>query len=143
MALFDSKNAVFQITDIGATLRDISAYVKSIDGLPGSRSLKDATGLGDAGSKWNPSLEEVGIAVELMWSTDANVGPDTVFGPLRTHTASTAFDYGPDGKTAGKVKYYGTCWVKNFVIAARVGELIMARVELAVNGAVSRGTYAA
>ena len=142
MALFDSKTSVFQIVDIGGTLRDVSAYIKSIDGLPGGREMKDVTALGDAGRMHKPVLENVTIKLELMWSTDANVGPETIFGPLRTHTAATAFDYGLDGKTVGKVKYSGNCWVAEWVAPMRVGELTMGMVTMPVNGVVTRGTYA-
>lgn len=144
MAFFDSELSVFQITDTGANLRDISAYITSIDGLPGVRDLNVATALGDGGEKFHPTLERVTITIELMWSDDALVGPDTVFGPLRTHTSAVAFDYGPEGKgTAGggDEKYSGNCWVRDYAITSRSGNMVTARVELKVDGKVTRGNY--
>lgn len=137
----DSQESAFLIDDIGAESRDLSPYIVSIDGLPGPRGLSDATALGAGGRKWHPSLEDVVFNLELMWSDDDDVGPDTVLGPLRTHTAAVDFNYGPEGATADDIKYYGTCWVRNFKITTRVGNLVMAAAELQVNGKVSRGTF--
>ena len=72
---------------------------------------------------------------------DALVGPDTIFGPLRTHTSAVAFDYGPAGKTGGDVKYSGVAWVRDYRILTRVGNLVTGRVDLQVDGVVTRGTY--
>jgi hypothetical protein len=141
MAFFDSQESVFFIDDTGSDSRDLSDYIVAINGLPGPRELSEATSLADAGRKWHPSLENSIINLELMWSDDTLVGPDTVLGPLRTHTAAVDFNYGPEGGTSGDVKYYGTCWVRNYNITSRVGNLVMATAELQVNGQVSRGTF--
>ncbi|MBU1621824.1 MAG: hypothetical protein KKF27_20780 [Gammaproteobacteria bacterium] len=141
MALFDSKNSIFQIND-GSSLRDISPYIVSIDGLPGPKELVDVTALGATGREWQPGLENVVITIELLWSDDASVGPDTVFRLVRALTAATAWDYGPEGKTSTYQKYSGTCWYRNFTIQTRVGDYVRARAELQVEGAVSMGAYA-
>ena len=142
MAFFDSSVSIFQITDASpGTLRDISPYIVSIEGLPGPREFGDVSVLGDTGHKWQPTLENVVIALELVWSDDALVGSDTVLGPLREHTAPVAFDYGPEGKVNGDIKYSGTAWVEDFRILTRVGTMVTARCQLKVHGAVARGTY--
>ncbi len=140
--LFDSGQSVFQITDTGAVLRDISPYIVAIDGLPGPRELAEATTLADTGRMFYPMLENVVITLELLWSDDALVGSDTVLGPLRTHIAAVAFDYGPEGKAVGDIKYYGNAWVRNFQVLSRVSQMVSARCELQVNGTIARGTYA-
>lgn len=141
MAFFDSNSAVFQITDTGGTLRDISAYIIAINGLPGPRELNDVTALGDTGRKWFPTLQDVTITLELLYDDTATTGPEVILGPLRTHTAAVAFDYGPKGKTATFLKYSGTCWVRDFEITTQVGRQVMSRLELKVQGVVTRGTY--
>lgn len=138
---FPSKDSVFQITDTGAQLRDLSPYILSIDGLPGVRELIEVTALGDSGRKFIPGLENVVITLELMWSEDVSVGPDTVLGPLRTHTSAVAWDFGPEGKVNPDIKYSGNCWVRNFTAPVRMGDKVMARAELQVDGAVARGAY--
>lgn len=141
MAFFDSQVSKFKITDTGAQLRDISAYITGIDGLPGPRELNEATTLNQAGAKWHPTLERVTITLDLLFSVDANVGTDTVLGPLRTHNAAVLFQYGPYGDTLTFVKYYGNAWVRNYVVVSRIGAIITARCELNVDGAVVRGTF--
>jgi hypothetical protein len=141
MALFDSQLSIFQITDTGAQLRDITPYLVAIDGLPGPRELAEATTLNDSGRMFHPILEGVLITLELLWSDDALVGSDTVLGPLRTHSAAVAFDYGPEGKTGGDIKYSGNAWVRDYRILSRVGQMVTSRCELQVNGTITRGTY--
>lgn len=141
--LQDSQDSVFKIDDTTGNLRDITPYIIAIDGLPGPRKLSEATALGDGGTKWHPGLEDVPFTLELYWSKDADVGPDTVFGPLRTHTSAVDFEFGEEGDAEGDIKYYGTCWVRNYTTPVRVGNLVFAKVELQVNGKVSRGTFPA
>jgi len=141
--LFDSGQSVFQITDVTpGQLRDITPYIVAIDGLPGPRELAEATTLGDTGRMFYPILENAVITLELLWSDDGSIGSDTVLGPLRTHTAAVAFDYGPEGKAQGDIKYSGDAWVRDYRILSRVGQMVTARCELQVNGTVSRTTYA-
>lgn len=138
MSFFDSQLSVFKITDTGAVLRDVSASITSIEGLPGPRDLNEATPLNQAGHKFHPTLENGPINLEVIFSDTANTGSDTVFGPLRTHTAAVAFEYHPVGVGTGKVKYTGNLWVRNYSIVTRVGQLLTARVELQVDGQVTR-----
>jgi len=141
MAFFNSEDSVFQIND-GSSLRDISAYITSIEGLPSAVELREVTALGAAGHAWSRGIErEITITLEVWWSDDASVGPDTVFRLVRALTAATAWDYGPEGKSTGEQKYSGTCWLENYIIHTRVGTKLMATVSLRVEGAVTVGTY--
>lgn len=142
MAFFDSEVSVFQITDVGATLRDISAFLNEIRGLPGPRNLNPVTALGDSGVKHQPSLEDVAFSVAGMFDNTATTGPDVILGGLRTHTSAVAFDYGPEGKATGDFKYSGTCWITNYVVTSRVGSIVEFTCDLVVEGVVTRGTYA-
>lgn len=139
---YDSQQTIFQITDTGGDLRDITPYIVSIEGLPGVRELAEATTLNDGGRMFHPTLENSVITLELIWSDDVLVGSDTVLGPLRTHGSAVAFDFGPEGKVNPDIKYSGNAWVRNYPILARVGNLVMCRCELQVNGQVGRGAYA-
>lgn len=141
MVTFNSEDSVFQIND-GSSLRDISPYIISIDGLPGAVELREVTALGASGHAWSRGIErEITITLELLWSDDASVGPDTVFRLVRALTAATAWDFGPEGKTAADQKYSGTCWLEDFGIPTRVGSKLATTVKLKVEGAVTVGTY--
>ena len=139
----DSEDSVFKIDDSGDVLRDLSPYIIAVDGLPGPRKLSEATALGDGGTMWHPGLEDVPFTLELYWSKDTDVGPDTVLGPLRTHTAAVDFEFGPEGGAENDIKYSGKCWVRNFTTPVRVGGLVFAKAELQVNGKVARGAFPA
>lgn len=139
---FDSQLSVFQITDVSpGTLRDITQYVVSIDGLPGPREMADVTVLPNEGRYWSPTLENVTITLELLWSDDSLTGSDTVLGPLREHGVAVAFDYGPEGKGNGDIKYSGNALVEDYRILSRAGNMVTSRCQLKVNGKVARGTY--
>lgn len=140
-AKFNSRVSVFNITDVGAQSRDMSAYLTEISGLPGERELNDATTLGDAGRDRHPSLENGIIRLAGFFDDASSSGPDDVFGGLYNHTAATAFDYGPKGSGGSPVKYSGTCWVRRYEITSRVGELVGFTVEIEVEGQIAKGTY--
>ncbi len=141
MAFFDSKVSVFQIND--GTLRDLSAYITDIGGIPGNRNLNEVTALGDSGTKHIPGLEDVTISLSGHFDDTATTGPDAVLGVLRTDTnaGGRAWDYGPKGKTSGFVKYSGNCWVESYELTSRVGNIVSWSASLKVEGTVTRGTF--
>lgn len=134
--VFDSGLSVFKIYDTGGVERDVSDYIVSIEGLPGPRELNEATTLNQTGRKWHPTLQNATISLELVYSEDASVGSDTVFGPLRTHTSAVAFKYYPRG-TSGQY-YSGNVWVRDYRVTTRVGSIVTAKVDLQVDGVVAR-----
>ncbi len=143
MAKFNSRVSVFQITDTGGTLRDISQYIDSVDGIPGEREMNDGiTALGDTGRKHIAGLENVTITLEGHYDDTATTGPDAVLGPLRSDDTARAWDYGPKGKTSTFPKYSGDMKMRSYAITTRVGEVVKWRAELLVQGVVTRGTYA-
>jgi len=139
--LVDASKSVFRITDTGGTLRDLSAFVVDIIGLPGERPLAPCTSFADPG-EWSVALKEnVIFRAILNWSKDASTGSDTVLGPLRSHSAAVAFDYGPGGNASGDIKYSGDCWVLDYAIRSVIGGIVTAIADFQVQGAVARGTY--
>ena len=141
MAFFDSRESVFQIDDTSNQLRNISAFLDEMSGLPGPRNLNDVTAMGDTGRKSIPGLEDVLITLAGHFDDTATTGPDAILGPLRTHTAELDFDYGPEGTTSGDVKYSGKFFLTSYEIESRVGSQVRFRATIQVNGAVTRGTY--
>jgi hypothetical protein len=141
MAFFDSKVSKFRIDDTGSVLRDLSAYLTEVRGLPGARGLNEVTALGDSGAKYIAGLEDVAVTLSGMFDNTATTGPDAVLGPLRTHSSAVDFEYGPEGATSGDVKYSGTCWVTSYALRSRVGDLVGWSAALQVDGTVTRGTF--
>ena len=111
------------------------------EACPGPRALNEVTALGDSGAKFIPGLEDVTIVLGGLFDNTTTSGPDAVLGPLRTHTSAVDFEYGPEGSSAGDVKYSGTCWVIAYELRSRVGNLVEWSAALQVEGTVTRGTY--
>lgn len=140
MAFFDSRVSKFKLTDSASAVKDLSPYLTEVSGLPGPRNLLEVTALSDTGTKSIPGLQDADISLSGIFNDSSTAGPDLVLGVLRTHTAATAFSYGPNGTTAGEVDYSGSCWVSSYEIQSRVGSRVEFTATLKVEGAVTRGT---
>ena len=142
MAVFDSDQSKFSITDTGSSSRDLSAFINQIGGLPGTRGMNDKSGLTNSSRAWHPSLREASITLGMTWDNTATSGPDVVLAGLLDYTtAATAWEYGPEGTTSGDFKYSGNQWTETYEITSQVGNLVIATATLKVDGAITRGTY--
>ena len=142
-AFYDSSKSKFHIDGTGGgTLRDISAFVTEVTGLPGSRTLAEVTAINDAGSKFHPSIETVTVGLRGVYddSVESSGGPEVIFGVLRTATATASIAYRPEGNTSGMQSYTAEVWVENFEIVSRVGSHVEWSATLRVDGQVTRTT---
>ena len=119
-------------------MRDLSAFITEVRGLPGQRALNEVTALGDAGARFNPGAESVTFMLRGLFDDTAVTGSDAVLGPLRCHDAPTLFEYAPSGFAVGKVSYTGECWIKSYELLSRAGEQVSWEATLQVEGAISR-----
>ena len=138
MAFIDGRGSRFRLTDAGGVMRDLSAYVTEVRGLPGDRELNDVTALGDPGPRFNPGGEAVEIILRGLFDDSAVVGADAVLGTLRYHDIPTRFEYAPAGLAAGSPRYTGDCWVKSYDILSRAGEPVSWKATLQVEGITTR-----
>ena len=138
MAFIDGKGSCFRIADTDGTVRDLSAYITEVRGLPGDRALNDVTALGDSGARFKPGSEQVAFTLHGIFDDTPAVGADAVLGALRYHDSATSFEYAPAGFAAGNVSYTGNCWVKSYELLSRAGEPVSWQATLQVEGAVSR-----
>ncbi len=137
MAFVHGKSSVFKIDNAGGgALTDISAYVDSVDGLPGERELADVTTLGQSGHKGLPGLQNGSFTVGGPW--DATL--DAIMGVLQVATSTASFEYHPAGTTASTPKYTGESWVSNYTVSSPVADKITWSATIMVDGAVTRGT---
>ena len=141
MGFYDSKVSRFRIEDVDGVVRDLSAYVVSVRGLPGVRNLNEVTAMGDGGAKFIAGLEDSTVTLSGIFDDTAGSGPDAVLGPLRAHGSAVGFEYGPAGAAAGAVKYDGACWVLSYDLRSRVGDRVEWACTLQVEGVVRRGTF--
>ena len=138
MAFIDGRGSRFRIADTGGALRDLSAHITEVRGLPGDRALNDVTALGDSGARFKPGSEQVAFNLRGIFDDTPDEGADAVLGALRYHNSATQFEYAPSGFAAGKVSYTGDCWVKSYELLSRAGEPVSWQATLQVEGAVSR-----
>ena len=138
MALIDGKGSRFRIADTDGTMRDLSAYITEVRGLPGERALNEVTALGDSGARFTPGGESVTFTLRGLFDDSAVVGADAVLGTLRYHDAPTRFEYAPSGLVAGRPRYVGNCWVKSYEILSRAGEPVSWQATLQVEGTTAK-----
>ena len=138
MAFIDGRGSRFRIADTGGVMRDLSAYITEVRGLPGERALNEVTALGDSGARFKPGAKTVMFTLSGLFDDTANTGAGAVLGALRYHDTTTAFEYAPAGLAASSVRYTGDCWVKSYELLSRAGELVSWKAALQVEGAVSR-----
>jgi hypothetical protein len=113
-----------------------------VTGLPGARGLSETTAFGDAGTRNIPGLFTGTFSIAGHFDTAASIGVTTVLNGLRTATATSTFEYGPEGSTTGKVKYSGECWLTEFAADSSVTDRVSITATFAIDGTVTVGTYA-
>ena len=138
--LYDAKTAVFKITDNGGTLRDISPYIISLEGLPGEVPVFPITSFGDAGETYVKLKPNQAFTIYLKWSDDASVGPDVVLSGLLEKESAVAFEFYPRGNASGRPKYTGNCWFTGFPVKVQTGQDMAASASFKVDGKLTRGT---
>jgi hypothetical protein len=141
VAFVHGKDAVFSLDDSTGTLRLIKAYLNQVSGLPGARGLSEVTAFGDGGQKNIPGLaiNAFSIAGHADFATATAIGQ--LLNGLRTTTATSSFEYGPEGSTTGKVKYTGECWMTDYEVAASVSDKVSISASFSVDGLVTVTTY--
>jgi hypothetical protein len=127
---YDSQLSVLKITDTGGTLRDITAYLVNVTPHFG-RKMNDSTTVGQTHDQSMPGLNQTSLDIELLYSEDADVGTDTVLGPLLTDATARAWEYYPRG-ASGK-KYSGSGFIENYQPLTKVGNLVGATATLRSN----------
>lgn len=141
MAFTHGKDAVISLDDSGGTLRAIKAYLNQVTGLPGARNYSETTAFGDGGQKQIPGLavSNFSIAGHADFASATAIGQ--LLNGLRTTTATSSFEYGPEGSASTKVKYSGECWMTDFEVGANVADKVSISASFVVDGLVTVGTY--
>lgn len=136
------KDSVFKQDDAGGTLRTLTAYVDSVSGLPGGRALSEVTAMGDGGTKSIPGLANTQYSIKGHFDSTATTGPYVVLNGLRTATATSSFEFGPEGGTTGKVKILGESWLTECTFDSTVAEKVSFEATFQVDGLVTTSTFA-
>lgn len=141
MAFVHSKNSKFFVTDSGAVERDLSAFIDSISGLPGTPGLSEVTAFGDQGVKNIPGIQNVSFTIKGHYDPTAATGPHACLNSLRSAAAVSTFKYGPSGNTATFVRMTGSCWLNSYEVESSVGDKVSFSAEFQVDGVVTVDTF--
>lgn len=141
MAFKDGKDSVFKLDDSSGTLRTLTSYVDSVDGLPGGRNLDDVTALGDTGRKSIPSIQDNKFSISGHFDSTATTGPNATIGSLLTATSTATFEHGPEGGSTGNVRYTGECWCTSYVVTSKVGTQVSFKADFQVDGVTTQNVY--
>ena len=138
MAFVHGKDSAFFLDSTVPTLTNISAYVDSVDGLPGEVELADTTAFGDEGHRNIPGLENASGSVSGTYDPALDV---LVGAPSTWKTGTRTIEYGPAGNGSGAVKYTAEVWITNFTVSSGVADKVTWSLSYTVDGVVTRTTY--
>ncbi|MCK9520185.1 MAG: hypothetical protein M0R74_14350 [Dehalococcoidia bacterium] len=131
------KSLVFTLDNQGgAGDVDISAYVKSVSGLPGEIELAEVTVGGSAGYKYYPALQKVEFSLECVFD-DAASSAWTITKDFMSDTTTRGFVFEPAGATSGYLKITGECWIKKVSLPVKTTELMTFTIDCVVDGALT------
>lgn len=125
------KDAVFKITDSGATLRDISNVLNTVS-LSREVDTAETSALGDSAKTYIAGLSDATISIEGMADVTTSGYLEGILG------TSKAFEYYPAGTASGQVKYSGNAILTSFESSAEIGGAVTVSGEFQVTGAVTR-----
>lgn len=142
MATYHGKDSYFSLEDSAAsTLRNLSTNTTSVT-FSRQNDTHDTTTYGQEGHTFVGGLTNGKINWEGFWDDTASTGSATVLDSLVGLDGVTlGFEFGPEGNTAGNVKYSGECVLESLDYSAPVADLITASATLQISGTVTVGTF--
>lgn len=143
MATVFGNLAVLKVADTGATLRDLSQYISTIDGLPGDGEVEDLTTMGapGLGHIFGRALNTAKVSIQGFWDPTATSGPDVVLSGLRTFSTPVAVQFGPQGSTTGNVRYSANVLVTKYTVNSQATKYTSFACDMQVSGAVTKDTW--
>lgn len=130
------KSTVFKIDDSGGTLRDISNTLTDVS-FPRSIDTAESSSFGDSAKQYVVGLSDATISVSGNF--DATI--DGYLAGTVGQAATLSFEYGPEGSTAGYVKFSGECILTSYEVSGAIGDVVTYSAEYQVTGSVTRGTW--
>jgi len=130
------KSTAFKVDDSGGTLRDISNTLTDV-GFPQTVDTAETSSFGDSAKTYIVGLSD--STVSISGNFDATV--DGYLAGILGQAAAVSFEYGPEGSTAGYVKYSGEAILTSYEKSGAIGDVVTYSAEFQVTGAVTRGTW--
>jgi hypothetical protein len=130
------KATVFKLDNASATLTDISNTLTDVS-FPAKVDTAEVTAFGASSKSYVVGLTDGTISISGTF--DATV--DALFAGVVGFATALNWNYGPEGSTAGFVKYTGTGYVTSYQKSGTVGDVVKYSAEIQVTGAVTRTTF--
>ena len=134
MAFVHGKNAVFTIAT-----EDLTQYLDNVE-LDISTDTAESTTLGNDFKTYVVGVSDSSLSISGKWDSTASTGPDAVLQGL-IGDAPSAFEYGPEGDTTGKVKYSGNAILTDYKVTAPVGDVVAFTADFQISGTVTKGAF--
>jgi hypothetical protein len=130
------KSTSFKVDNAAGTLTDISTSLTDVS-FPRSVETAETTAFGSSAKTYIVGLSD--STVSVSGNFDATV--DAHLAGVLGQSATLSFEYGPEGSTAGQVKYTGEAIMTSYEKSGAVGDVVTFSSELQVTGAVTRTTF--
>ena len=131
------KSTVFKVDNNAGSLTDISNTLTDVS-FPQSVDTAETSAFGSSAKSYVVGLTD--STLSISGNFDATV--DAHLAAVLGQAASLSFEYGPEGSTAGFVKYTGEALLTSYEKSGAIGDVVTYSAEFQVTGAITRGTYA-
>jgi hypothetical protein len=130
------KSTVFKVDNNAGSLTDISNTLTDVS-FPQSVDTAETSTFGSSAKSYVVGLSDATLSVSGNF--DATV--DAHLAAIVGKADSVSFEYGPEGSTAGFVKYTGEALLTSYEKSGAIGDVVTYSAEFQVTGAITRGTY--
>jgi hypothetical protein len=130
------KSTVFKVDNAAGSLTDISNTLTDV-GFPQTVDTAETSTFGSSAKSYVVGLTDSSLSISGNF--DATV--DAHLAGILGQAASVSFEYGPEGSTAGFVKYTGEALMTSYEKSGAIGDVVSYSAEFQVTGAITRGTY--
>ena len=131
------KSTVFKVDNSGGSLTDISNTLTDVS-FPQSVDTAETSTFGSSAKSYVVGLTDSTLSVSGNFDATVDAHLAAVLG----QAASLSFEYGPEGSTAGYVKYTGEAYLTSYEKSGAIGDVVSYSAEFQVTGSITRGTYA-
>lgn len=136
------KDTAFSLEDSGGTtLRILDGMLNNVT-FARQNDTHDTSTFTAEGHTFIAGLTNGTIQLEGFWDKTASTGTATVLDSLMgLDTLTLGWEYGPEGRTSGLVKYSGECVLASLDYTSPVADLLTFTATLQISGDVSKGTW--
>jgi hypothetical protein len=138
MAFRHGKNGVFKIGTLAAptVVTDISTYCEEVS-LPRKIDTAETTTFGAGAKTYVVGYPDATIAIKGKW----DLALDSILAAVVGFDTALAFEHGPEGAIATRVKYTGFAFLTDYQVTTPVGDVVSFTASLQVTGPVVRALY--